>query len=117
EPQSTCGGTEASFRRLQTSFSAKLAPQWHFKHLSGLLKRHVAPYDSFSILGPNFSQTIGTPVYTQGAHYISVFFCMCIKMRGRVGTNVPTERSNKDGEKSDGVGKVFPLPQFRQTLS
>jgi hypothetical protein len=46
--------TEASLHRSRASFSAKFVPQRHLKHLSGLLKRHVAPYDSFSILGPTW---------------------------------------------------------------
>ena len=38
--------------RSQASFSAKFTPQWHSKYLSGLQKHYVAPYGSFSILGP-----------------------------------------------------------------
>ena len=45
-------GTEASSYRRHTSFSAKFALQLRSEPLSGLLKPHVAPYNSFSILGP-----------------------------------------------------------------
>src|SRR5216117_1061821 len=49
--------TEASVHRLHASFSAKFAPQRPAKRLSGLLKQHVAPYDSYSILRPRWNAT------------------------------------------------------------
>jgi len=44
---------EASVYRLHASFSAKFAPQRPSQRLSGLLKPHVAPCDSYSILRPS----------------------------------------------------------------
>jgi hypothetical protein len=44
---------DASFSRSQASFSAKFTPRWHSKHRSGLHKQYVAPYSSFSALGPS----------------------------------------------------------------
>jgi len=38
-----------AFRRSQASLSAQCAPRQHAEHLSAWLKRHVAPYDSFSL--------------------------------------------------------------------
>ena len=59
--------TEASVHRLHASFSAKFAPQRPSKRLSGPLKPHVAPYDSYSILRPSCARscpaTSGTWVY------------------------------------------------------
>jgi hypothetical protein len=49
------------FRRSQASFSATFAPPQHAEHLSELLKRHVAPYDSLSLLGPIWVNPSSSP--------------------------------------------------------
>ena len=63
-------GTEASFQRLHASFSAKFAPQRSSKHLSGLLKPHVAPYDSYSIIRPSWARSSFTRRVSQVAFIV-----------------------------------------------
>src|SRR6266446_5574967 len=46
-----------------------------------------------------------------------VFFRMCIKVRGRVGTNEPKDRRKNDGEKGEGVGKILTAPQSLKPLA
>src|SRR5882672_1460541 len=71
--------TEASVHRLHASFSAKFAPQRPSKRLSGLLKPHVAPYDSYAILRP---RSDGCPAETS----VSTVFDSCpVVHRGRWG--------------------------------
>src|SRR5438046_3067054 len=43
-------------RRSCSFFSAKFAAQRRSNHLPGLIAPHVAPYNSFSILGPKSAQ-------------------------------------------------------------
>jgi hypothetical protein len=50
---------EAPFSRLYSSFSAKLTLWMPSKHLSELVKPHVAPYGSFSILRPKSGSMCG----------------------------------------------------------
>jgi hypothetical protein len=46
-----------------------------------------------------------------------VFFRMCLKVRGRVGTKEPQESSKQDGETGDGVGKIVTAPQSIKPLT
>ncbi len=40
-----------------------------------------------------------------------------VRVRGRVDTNEPHDRSKNDGEKGEGVGQMLPLPQALQPLA